>query len=290
MEKLRSAQGLTVLLKLIEVRQPLSLQVHPDDSIARSGFNRENRQGVPLHSPQRIFRDRNGKPEMYVALTPSYLFAGIRPTIDWCRDPVCSALFYGGLNKNSSNGRGKIQELVKRISTSSKEQVRFLSRRALPLLKGENKKGASVRLTWLQKIFNSFGMNSGDPAALLTPFLKFYELPPGDGIYLSPGVPHMFLQGVGLEISGDSDNVLRMGLTSKATHFKRAVRVLRSDRNARLLRSQGGALDVKLAKTDLHIRGLHGGVKNIQIKSKNFIFSFCLDPFPGRVGFAFLKR
>ena len=73
---------LPFLLKLITAEQPLSLQAHPDAAQARSGFERENRAGIPIAAPQRSYRDPNPKPELVCALTPFAALCGFRPLDD----------------------------------------------------------------------------------------------------------------------------------------------------------------------------------------------------------------
>jgi mannose-6-phosphate isomerase len=55
----------------------------------------------------------------------------------------------------------------------------------------------------------------GDPLAVAPCLLQLHRLPAGAGLYLPAGVPHAYLSGVGVEIMGASDNVVRAGLTSK---------------------------------------------------------------------------
>ncbi|MBT1177356.1 class I mannose-6-phosphate isomerase [Bifidobacterium callimiconis] len=70
---------LPYLLKVIAVRTPLSLQVHPLDFEARAGFHRENAAGVPLDARERSFRDVHGKSEMVVALDDFRASIGFAP-------------------------------------------------------------------------------------------------------------------------------------------------------------------------------------------------------------------
>ncbi|MBT1167214.1 type I phosphomannose isomerase catalytic subunit [Bifidobacterium simiarum] len=70
---------LPYLLKVIAVRMPLSLQVHPLDFEARRGFHREQSAGIPQDDPARSFRDMQGKHEMVVALEPFDASVGFAP-------------------------------------------------------------------------------------------------------------------------------------------------------------------------------------------------------------------
>lgn len=49
---------LPYLMKVLAADRALSLQVHPAAHLARAGFNRENRDGVPLDDPHRSFATR----------------------------------------------------------------------------------------------------------------------------------------------------------------------------------------------------------------------------------------
>ena len=71
--------GLPFLLKVMDVREMLSIQVHPTKSEAERGFARENEMGVPLDSPERNYKDDNHKPELEVALSDFWLLYGFRP-------------------------------------------------------------------------------------------------------------------------------------------------------------------------------------------------------------------
>ena len=46
-----------LLLKILAVSEPLSIQVHPDMQQARRGFEQEGRLGIHLADPQRNYKD-----------------------------------------------------------------------------------------------------------------------------------------------------------------------------------------------------------------------------------------
>ena len=68
--------ALPFLLKVLDVRASLSIQVHPDKLQAEQGFARENHAGVALTAAHRNYKDDNHKPEVMVALTPCVLLYG----------------------------------------------------------------------------------------------------------------------------------------------------------------------------------------------------------------------
>jgi len=65
-----------------------------------------------------------------------------------------------------------------------------------------------------------------DFGVLMTPLLDFFTLAPGDAVYLAPGIPHSYVRGIGFEVMTSSDNVLRLGLTSKAVYVDHALKIL----------------------------------------------------------------
>src|SRR5258705_4301634 len=72
------AGNIPYLLKVLDVKNMLSIQVHPSKSAAEEEFARENREGIPLDSPKRNYKDDNHKPEMLVALSDFYLLHGFK--------------------------------------------------------------------------------------------------------------------------------------------------------------------------------------------------------------------
>ena len=70
---------LPYLLKILDVKQPLSIQLHPTKAEAELGFERENQLGIALNAPNRTYKDRNHKPEMMIALSDFWLLHGFRP-------------------------------------------------------------------------------------------------------------------------------------------------------------------------------------------------------------------
>ncbi|MEI9808695.1 MAG: type I phosphomannose isomerase catalytic subunit [Bacteroidota bacterium] len=70
--------GLPYLFKVLDVKDMLSIQVHPSRSSAEKEFARENREGIPLDSPKRSYKDANHKPELMVALGDFWLLHGFK--------------------------------------------------------------------------------------------------------------------------------------------------------------------------------------------------------------------
>ena len=76
----------------------------------------------------------------------------------------------------------------------------------------------------------------GDAGVFAPLFLNLVVLAPGEAMYLGAGELHSYLEGTGIEIMGNSDNVLRGGLTSKHVDVPELCRVLRFEpREAEIL-------------------------------------------------------
>ena len=61
-EKIRKQFGeLPYLLKILDVREMLSIQVHPTKAEAEKGFDAEDAAGIPINAPNRNYKDRNHK-------------------------------------------------------------------------------------------------------------------------------------------------------------------------------------------------------------------------------------
>src|SRR5947199_6513760 len=66
------------LLKILDIRQMLSIQVHPYIAAAKKGFEKENKKGITLTAPNRNYKDANHKTEMMIALDDFWLLHGFK--------------------------------------------------------------------------------------------------------------------------------------------------------------------------------------------------------------------
>jgi mannose-6-phosphate isomerase class I len=70
---------LPYLLKVLDAKKMLSIQAHPNLQQAAEGYARENKAGIDPSAPTRVYKDRNHKPEVHVALTEFWMLHGFRP-------------------------------------------------------------------------------------------------------------------------------------------------------------------------------------------------------------------
>lgn len=225
-DKVGETRGLPFLIKLIEARSPLSLQVHPNERQARVGFRREESAQVPRDSPQRSFRDQQAKPELLIAVRPFALFAGFRSVEDCRRDPLCRSVGGSFFEFGEDLKKWPSREFLRRMETLSSVDGGRLEKR-LPELLRKAGRSDKDRVSWMRRLLAARA-NRTDPALALLPFLAFHRLRPGEGMFLPAGVPHLYLKGVGVEVTGCSDNVIRLGLTPKPCRWTDGLRMIDS--------------------------------------------------------------
>ena len=78
-EKTKQSFGrLPYLLKILDVKDMLSIQVHPNKKAAVIEFANENQKGTALNAPDRNYKDDNHKPELMTALSDFWLLHGFQ--------------------------------------------------------------------------------------------------------------------------------------------------------------------------------------------------------------------
>lgn len=193
------AGPLPYLVKLLAAAQPLSLQAHPSAAQAAAGFALEDERGVPLTAPQRNYKDPHGKPEILVAITPFEALCGFRPVDEAAHDL-------------ETHGGAPVAD-------------RLRAEGPLGTLSWLLRERPAIALT--HPLFRRLEAHyPGDPGAVVAVLLNRVDLEPGQALFLPAGVLHMYLFGVGLEVMGASDNVLRGGLTPKHVDVPELLAVL----------------------------------------------------------------
>ncbi len=194
--------NLPFLLKILAADKPLSIQSHPSSTQAVAGFQRENELGISLDAPDRTYRDPNHKPELICALSPFEALCGFRRPSDLVSD-------FGAIPA--------LAEVSARLASGTTDQDSLAStvQWLLTLPPGEAAElvdavGQAMPLTRrLGRLF------SGDPGAVVALLLNHVTLQPGQAMFLGAGVVHGYLEGMGVELMANSDNVIRGGLTPK---------------------------------------------------------------------------
>jgi mannose-6-phosphate isomerase len=216
---------LPFLFKILAAAMPLSIQAHPDLPQARQGFAKENRLRIPLDAPTRNYRDGNHKPEILCALTPFDALKGFRKVDEilafFERCPIPSLTAQIRLLGRDKTARGLAGLFSTLLALGAEDRKRAISE----LMTGaESMASSDPVFTWVIRLHQCFSDDIGVFAPLL---LNLIHLEPGEAIYIDSGELHSYLEGAGVELMANSDNVIRAGLTSKHADVPELIRILR---------------------------------------------------------------
>ena len=229
---------LPFMLKLLAADEPLSLQAHPTRAEAEAGFARENAAGLALDDPQRNYKDPNHKPELIVALTQFRALAGFRPiarTHELFAVLDCPELAPYVEILTSANSAGESEQLhalFRRWVTLADDVREGLIRAVVDVastILADDSACESVAgwiLDSLRTVVDLQRRYPGDIGVLSALLLHHVTLEPGQAICLKSGQLHAYLEGMGVEIMANSDNVLRGGLTEKHVDVPELLEVL----------------------------------------------------------------
>lgn len=247
----RFANQLPFLLKVLAAAEPLSIQAHPSLSEARAGFANEDAQGLDRDAATRNFRDANHKPELLCALSPFWALAGLRP-LQQSQQLAQDLGFLGllrqidaALSHNDDDADHTQRNDIDAQDASRKQTAALILWRNLLTLARAQRRELLSELRhcldatpghvdpdlhhWLLLLSQRYPDDVGVCAPLL---LNLIHLQPGQAIALRAGVLHAYLQGTGVEIMANSDNVLRGGLTPKHIDVETLLKVLQADGKA----------------------------------------------------------
>ena len=222
----RFSGHLPLLMKILAIDKPLSLQCHPDKAQAVSGWNREaeaRAKGEPCS-----YSDDNPKCEMFLALSPVTAMCGFRP-LEVIKADLAAIV-------PSSYGR-----TIMALSSSIKNL--FMS---LFALDGNEKKiileelasslSASTSSSWDGLFMTREGVarkclaeHPGDIGCIFPYLLNIVHLRIGEALPIVPDTLHAYVYGNGVELMNASDNVLRGGLTPKRIDLPELERVMSFD-------------------------------------------------------------
>jgi mannose-6-phosphate isomerase len=215
---------LPYLFKVLAASKPLSIQAHPSIKQAKQGFERENRLGIPLDSPNRNYKDENHKPECICALTPFLALYGFRKIseIISLMKKICLKVLDKELNNlkrqpNSEGLKSFFHSLITMNNPRKKQIIELAITNAKKL--SEDNQG----FKWIVNLYKEYPNDIGIFAPIL---LNLISLKPGQALFLPSGELHAYLDGLGVELMANSDNVLRGGLTKKYIDVPELIRVL----------------------------------------------------------------
>ena len=195
--------NLPYLLKILDVANPLSIQLHPTKKQAEIGFAQENAAGIPLNDPKRTYKDDNHKPEMMIALSDFWLLHGFKTKAQILytlrQRPSLADLAIKLASQN-------LADFYADIMLATQDQ---LAQWLLPIIDAQQKAYEQ----------NQLAMQNPDYWVLYT--LHAMKIS-RDKL----GVPHAYLRGQNIELMACSDNVIRGGLTPKHVDIEQLLKII----------------------------------------------------------------
>ncbi len=213
---------LPFIFKVLAIKNPLSLQCHPDKSQAEEGWKREEEKRA--NGDVVNYQDDNEKAEIIAALTPITAMCGFRAydeikanlikVIPISYERFLSAFndikeFFLGLYSLPYEAKNAIINELRcyiEISDESSFQGNFLTEKGI--------------------LERSIALYPEDVGTLSPYFLNVIHLNVGEALYLEPGTLHAYVLGNGVELMSASDNVLRCGLTKKHMDLDELGRIM----------------------------------------------------------------
>ena len=216
---------LPYLFKVLAAAKPLSIQAHPNLHQAREGFQSENAQKIPLDAPQRNYRDANHKPECICALTQFWAlsrFRRISGILSYLKK-VCAQGLDAEIHnlKQQPTPKGLKRFYTALMTMDADRQKRIVSQ---ALERAQRFEAEDPVFNWMLKIADDYPNDIGVLSPIL---LNLICLKPGQALFLDAGELHAYLEGLGIELMANSDNVLRGGLTPKHVDVPELLRVLK---------------------------------------------------------------
>ncbi len=209
---------LPYLFKVLSAAAPLSIQTHPSKERAREGFTREDAAGISHSAGHRNYRDTNHKPELIAALTEFYGLKGFRP-LEEIAQVLTDIPEFRSLWPDFEPTTAGLKSLYEKIMNLSQDRVDALLDPIIGRLTDADRKRTFTRADteyWILRADREYAKEGHRDRGIFSMYLlNLVNLEPGEAMYLPAGMLHAYLEGSGMEIMANSNNVIRGGFTSK---------------------------------------------------------------------------
>jgi mannose-6-phosphate isomerase len=216
---------LPFLLKVLDVKDMLSIQVHPSRENAQIEFDAENKLGIELSAPERNFKDNNHKPELMLALSEFWLLHGFKSpkALQNILREVPELHFlvpvFGG-----DNYKKLYQHIMELPQVQVDRHLKTLVERNI-VHYNSGKLSKSKEDFWAARAAITYSRDGHIDRGIFSIYLfNLVHLLPEQAVFQDAGLPHAYLEGQNVEIMSNSDNVLRGGLTPKHVDVKELMK------------------------------------------------------------------
>jgi len=226
---------LPLLLKVLAIDRPLSIQCHPSEFQAREGWESENTFRTRFPKELWNYKDPSRKAELIYALTPLTAMCAFRPLekiLPMLKSliPVGYAKHFSELDENSDLPDEQLALLFKTLYTLEKEDLLPLIEEYINSLRDrEDLPFSSADGLFLESkgiALTAYELYPEDPG-LFSPFLlNVKHLKEGEALYLEPRTLHAYVMGNAIELMSSSDNVVRGGLTNKKIDVHELLKIM----------------------------------------------------------------
>ena len=185
---------LPFLFKVLSVNKALSIQAHPDKSLASQ-----------LHSTRPdIYKDPHHKPEMTIALGEFEALCGFKGEEE-IRGSIEALPVLKEIAKEWSGLKDSFTKVMNGGEKHVLKHYQFL-------LSIQKERALTQEDMLFQSLYSQF---PNDIGCLCAYFLNYIKLCTGEALFLAANEPHAYLKGDCIEVMAPSDNVVRAGLTPK---------------------------------------------------------------------------
>jgi mannose-6-phosphate isomerase len=218
-------EGLPFLFKVLSIKDALSIQAHPDKQFAEVLYSIDKAH----------YKDDNHKPELAIAISEKFkLFYGIlnieeafevsKTLFEAIKNNNSESKFFESLknfvsNKNDSKN---YYELICEIIKLNQEETKFIIESLINYLENKEDKIFHKNFDLVGFLFSKFQYDKG---IIFSLYMNYYEMNKGDALFITPNIPHAYIEGDCIECMANSDNVIRLGLTPKFVDTENFLKV-----------------------------------------------------------------
>jgi len=211
---------LPFLFKVLSVNKALSLQVHPNKTLAEE-----------LHAQfPDVYKDDNHKPEISIAISEFEALCNFRPyeeLLETFREvPVLREFIGEDVIENfqtcqEEEKSERLRDIIKSIFKRDKDAVKEATTKLVYQITQKDEK--SKRDELVLRLHKQFPFDIG---LLISYLLNYLVIQPGEAFVMDPCEPHAYLYGNCLEVMAASDNVIRGCMTPKLIDKETLCRAL----------------------------------------------------------------